>query len=301
MGPTGIGKTDLAFQLYDSSDVEIISVDSVQVYKHLNIGSGKPDKTVLKKYPHKLIDVIEPHESYSTGKFQTDCIKEIKAINASNKTPLLVGGTMLYFKNLFNGLSELPESTEEIREEVELECQQKGLKAMHDYLKEIDSLSARNIHPNDAQRIKRAVEVYRLTNKPLSLLHQESLVEMHEDLKPFDIHQFAIKPKDKEIHRDKVATRFQDMIDKGLINEVEGLLNKKQMNSGKSSLKSVGYKQVSDYLEGHLSFDEMISKAVTATRQLAKRQMTWLRSWNRVIWLEEESGNNLEIVLDTIN
>ena len=124
---------------------------------------------------------------------------------------------------------------------------------------------------------------------------------MHEDLKPFDIHQFAIKPKDKEIHRHKVATRFQDMIDKGLIIEVEGLLNKKQMNSGKSSLKSVGYKQVSDYLEGHLSFDEMISKAVTATRQLAKRQMTWLRSWNRVIWLEEESGNNLEIVLDTIN
>ncbi len=301
MGPTGIGKTDLAFQLYDSSDVEIISVDSVQVYKHLNIGSGKPDKTVLKKYPHKLIDVIEPHESYSTGKFQTDCIKEIKAINASNKTPLLVGGTMLYFKNLFNGLSELPESTEEIREEVELEYQQKGLKAMHDYLKEIDSLSAKNIHPNDAQRIKRAIEVYRLTNKPLSFLHQESLVEMHEDLKPFDIHQFAIKPKDKEIHRDKVATRFQDMIDKGLINEVEGLLNKKQMNSGKSSLKSVGYKQVSDYLEGHLSFDEMISKAVTATRQLAKRQMTWLRSWNRVIWLEEESGNNLDIVLDTIN
>tara|TARA_Y100001968_G_scaffold205052_1_gene188299 strand:+ start:374 stop:1279 length:906 start_codon:yes stop_codon:yes gene_type:complete len=301
MGPTGIGKTDLAFQLYDSSDVEIISVDSVQVYKHLNIGSGKPDKTVLKKYPHKLIDVIEPHESYSTGKFQTDCIKEIKIINASNKTPLLVGGTMLYFKNLFNGLSELPESTEEIREEVELEYQQKGLKAMYDYLKEIDSLSAKNIHPNDAQRIKRAIEVYRLTNKPLSLLHQESLVEMHEDLKPFDIHQFAIKPKDKEIHRDKVATRFQDMIDKGLINEVEGLLNKKQMNSGKSSLKSVGYKQVSDYLEGHLSFDEMISKAVTATRQLAKRQMTWLRSWNRVIWLEEESGNNLDIVLDTIN
>ena len=301
MGPTGIGKTDLAFQLYDSSDVEIISVDSVQVYKHLNIGSGKPDKTVLKKYPHKLIDVIEPHESYSTGKFQADCIKEIKIINASNKTPLLVGGTMLYFKNLFNGLSELPESTEEIREEVELEYQQKGLKAMYDYLKEIDSLSAKNIHPNDAQRIKRAIEVYRLTNKPLSLLHQESLVEMHEDLKPFDIHQFAIKPKDKEIHRDKVATRFQDMIDKGLINEVEGLLNKKQMNSGKSSLKSVGYKQVSDYLEGHLSFDEMISKAVTATRQLAKRQMTWLRSWNRVIWLEEESGNNLEIVLDTIN
>ena len=301
MGPTGIGKTDLAFQLYDSSAVEIISVDSVQVYKHLNIGSGKPDKTVLKKYPHKLIDVIEPHESYSTGKFQTDCIKEIKAINASNKTPLLVGGTMLYFKNLFNGLSELPESTEEIREEVELEYKQKGLKAMHDYLKEIDSLSAKNIHPNDAQRIKRAIEVYRLTNKPLSLLHQESLVEMHEDLKPFDIHQFAIKPKDKEIHRHKVATRFQDMIDKGLIIEVEGLLNKKQMNSGKSSLKSVGYKQVSDYLEGHLSFDEMISKAVTATRQLAKRQMTWLRSWNRVIWLEEESGNNLEIVLDTIN
>tara|TARA_Y100001970_G_scaffold288376_1_gene415492 strand:- start:1166 stop:2071 length:906 start_codon:yes stop_codon:yes gene_type:complete len=301
MGPTGIGKTDLAFKLYDSSDIEIISVDSVQVYKHLNIGSGKPDKEVLNKYPHKLIDIIEPYDSYSTGKFQTDCIKEIKKINLSNKTPLLVGGTMLYFKNLFNGLSELPESTEEIREEVELDCIQKGLEAMHDYLKEIDPVSAKSIHPNDTQRIKRAIEVYRLTNKPLSLWHKESLVGMNKDLKPFDIHQFAIRPKDKKIHRNNVAIRFQDMIDKGLIKEVEDLLNKNQMDTAKSSMRSVGYKQVSEYLEGNLSFDEMISKAVTATRQLAKRQMTWLRSWNRIIWLEEESGNNLDIVLGTIN
>ena len=301
MGPTGIGKTDLAFKLYDSSDIEIISVDSVQVYKHLNIGSGKPDKEVLNKYPHKLIDIIEPYDSYSTGKFQTDCIKEIKKINLSNKTPLLVGGTMLYFKNLFNGLSELPESTEEIREGVELDCIQKGLEAMHDYLKEIDPVSAKSIHPNDTQRIKRAIEVYRLTNKPLSLWHKESLVGMNKDLKPFDIHQFAIRPKDKKIHRNNVAIRFQDMIDKGLIKEVEDLLNKNQMDTAKSSMRSVGYKQVSEYLEGNLSFDEMISKAVTATRQLAKRQMTWLRSWNRIIWLEEESGNNLDIVLGTIN
>ena len=175
LGPTASGKTRWAIEIIDKfpKTFELISVDSVQVYKHLNIGSGKPDKTVLKKYPHKLIDVIEPHESYSTGKFQTDCIKEIKAINASNKTPLLVGGTMLYFKNLFNGLSELPESTEEIRHEVELECNQKGLKIMHEYLQQIDPLSANNIHPNDSQRIKRAIEVFRLTNKPLSLLHQD--------------------------------------------------------------------------------------------------------------------------------
>tara|TARA_B100000686_G_scaffold200107_1_gene206993 strand:- start:454 stop:1359 length:906 start_codon:yes stop_codon:yes gene_type:complete len=301
MGPTGIGKTDLAFKLYDSADVEIISVDSVQVYKHLNIGSGKPDKKVLTKYPHKLIDVIDPHEKYSTGKFQKDCLKEIKKANSSKKMPLLVGGTMLYFKNLFHGLSELPESTEEIRHEVELECNQKGLKIMHEYLQQIDPLSANNIHPNDSQRIKRAIEVFRLTNKPLSIWQQENHLEVNEGLRSYDIYQFAIKPKDKEIHRDKVATRFQEMIDQGLIEEVEGLLKKKQMDSSKSSMKSVGYKQVSDYLEGNLSLDEMVFRAVTATRQLAKRQMTWLRSWKGVIWLEEESDNNLDIVLDTVN
>ena len=301
MGPTGIGKTDLAFELYDSTNAEIISVDSVQVYKHLNIGSGKPDKKVLTKYPHKLIDVIDPDENYSTAKFQKGCLKEIKKAHSSKKIPLLVGGTMLYFKNLFHGLSELPQSTVEIRQEVELECNQKGLKIMHGHLQQIDPLSAKNIHPNDSQRIKRAIEVFRLTNKPLSLWQQENHLKIHEDLKSFDIHQFAIKPKDKEIHREKIAIRFEEMIDQGLIEEVEGLLKKKQMDSSKSSMKSVGYKQVSDYLEGNLSHDEMLFRAVTATRQLAKRQMTWLRSWNEVIWLEEESDNNIDIVLDTIN
>ena len=301
MGPTGIGKTDLAFELYDSANIEIISVDSVQVYKHLNIGSGKPDKKVLTKYPHKLIDVIDPHENYSTGRFQKDCLKEIKEADSSKKIPLLVGGTMLYFKNLLHGLSELPESTEEIRQEVELEYNQKGLEVMHGHLQKIDPLSAKNIHRNDSQRIKRAIEVFRLTSKPLSLWQQENQLKVHEDLKSFDIHQFAIKPKDKEIHREKVAIRFQEMIAQGLIEEVEALLKKKQVDSSKSCMKSVGYKQVLDYLEGNLSLDEMMFRAVTATRQLAKRQMTWLRSWNGVIWLEEESDNNLDLVLDTIN
>ena len=300
MGPTGIGKTDLAFQLYDSADIEIIGVDSVQVYKHLNIGSGKPNKEVLKKYPHKLIDIIEPYESYSTGKFQKDCLREIKRIDSSNKTPLLVGGTMLYFKNLFYGLSKLPESTKDIRDEVEMECKKKGLEEMYEYLIKIDPISANNIHSNDSQRIKRAIEVYRLTDKPLSLWLQESYTEVHEDIKPFNVLQFAIKPKDKELHREKIALRFQDMIDKGLIKEVEEILNVKQMNTDKASMKTVGYKQVSDYLNGDLSFDEMIARAVIATRQLAKRQMTWLRSWNKIIWLEEDSVNNLKIILDSI-
>ena len=301
MGPTGIGKTDLAFQLYDSADIEIIGVDSVQVYKHLNIGSGKPNKEVLKKYPHNLIDIIEPYESYSTGKFQKDCLREIKRIDSSNKTPLLVGGTMLYFKNLFYGLSKLPESTKDIRDEVEMECKKKGLEEMYEYLIKIDPISANNIHSNDSQRIKRAIEVYRLTDKPLSLWLQESYTEVHEDIKPFNVLQFAIKPKDKELHREKIALRFQDMIDKGLIKEVEEILNVKQMNTDKASMKTVGYKQVSDYLNGDLSFDEMIVRAVIATRQLAKRQMTWLRSWNKIIWLEEGSASNLEVILGHIN
>ena len=301
MGPTAIGKTDLALQLHDYMNVEIISVDSVQVYKQLDLGSGKPNKEILSKYPHKLIDVIAPYENYSTGKFQKDCLNEIRAIDSSNKIPLLVGGTMLYFKNLFHGISKLPESTDEIRQEVELESNQKGLKTMYEYLKKVDLLSAKGIHPNDSQRIKRAIEVYRLTNKPLSLWHQENYLEVHADLKSFEIFQFAIKPKDTNAHREKIALRFHKMIDKGLIKEVEDLLNIDHMNSTKSSLRSVGYKQVADYLEGNLSFDEMIFRAITATRQLAKRQMTWLRSWNRVIWLEEESDNNLDLVLDTIN
>ena len=301
MGPTGIGKTDLAFQLYDSADIEIIGVDSVQVYKHLNIGSGKPNKEVLKKYPHNLIDIIEPYESYSTGKFQKDCLREIKRIDSSNKTPLLVGGTMLYFKNLFYGLSKLPESTKDIRDEVEMECKKKGLEEMYEYLIKIDPISANNIHSNDSQRIKRAIEVYRLTDKPLSLWLQESYTEVHEDIKPFNVLQFAIKPKDKELHREKIALRFQDMIDKGLITEVEEILNVKQMNADKASMKTVGYKQVSGYLNGDLSFDEMIARAVIATRQLAKRQMTWLRSWNKIIWLEEGSASNLEVILGHIN
>ena len=214
MGPTGIGKTDLAFELYDSANIEIISVDSVQVYKHLNIGSGKPDKKALTKYPHKLIDVIDPHEKYSTGKFQKDCLKEIKKANSSKKMPLLVGGTMLYFKNLFHGISKLPESTDEIRQEVELESNQKGLKKMYEYLKKVDLLSAKGIHPNDSQRIKRAIEVYRLTNKPLSLWHQENYLEVHADLKSFEIFQFAesptyIKPILSTVHIRRLVAKEQ--------------------------------------------------------------------------------------------
>jgi tRNA dimethylallyltransferase len=301
MGPTGIGKTSLAFDLYDKLDVEIISVDSVQIYKNLDIGSGKPSKVLLKKYPHKLINKIEPYMSYSSALFREEALSEICTASEQNKLPLLVGGTMLYFQSLFLGLSNMPETDPTVRKKITQQAKLLGWEEMHRKLAGIDPESARRIHPNDTQRIQRALEVYESSLKTLTDWHKENKKEVNPKLSNFKIFQFAIQTEDRELHRKNVACRFQSMIEAGLVNEVESILKIKRMDTSVSSMRSVGYRQVCEFLEGNISYDEMIFKGVTATRQLAKRQMTWLRSWKNLIWLNESSQDMSQEVLDKVS
>ena len=290
MGPTGVGKTDLAVELYSKIPMNIISVDSIQIYKDLNIGSGKPSQEILEEYPHKLIDYIEPMDSYSTARFQSDVIACIKDSFESNKIPVLVGGTMMYFHHLVNGISKLPSVKYEIRLEVEKEFNEKGSKEMHNYLRKIDNKSSLKIHPNDSQRIKRAIEVYKATGKEFSQWQLEQKKEINPIISESKLIQIAIQPQDRQLHKDVVAKRFNLMIDAGLIKEVESLLKYKGVSRNSQSMKSVGYRQVCEFLEGEYGLDDMIDKAINSTRQLAKRQMTWIKSWEDLILLEKNSS-----------
>ena len=290
MGPTGVGKTDLAIELYKNLDINIISVDSVQIYKHLNIGSGKPSTDVLKKYPHELIDILKPIESYSTSQFQDDVIDSIRNAFRTKRIPLLVGGTMMYFHHLVNGISRLPSVDGQIRLRVQEEFEEKGVHEMYRYLQKIDKNSSIKIHQNDTQRIKRAIEVFLATGKELSKWQAENKKEINQVISESNLIQIAIKPQDKDIHRENIAKRFKRMIDNGLIEEVEGILERKGMSANSQSMKSVGYRQVCEYLAGDYSLDDMIDRGINSTRQLAKRQMTWMRSWDNIIFLENNSS-----------
>ena len=290
MGPTGVGKTDLAIELYKNLDINIISVDSVQIYKHLNIGSGKPSTDVLKKYPHELIDILKPIESYSTSQFQDDVIDSIRNAFRTKRIPLLVGGTMMYFHHLVNGISRLPSVDSQIRLKVKQDFEERGVHEMYGYLEKIDKNSSIKIHQNDTQRIKRAIEVFLATGKELSKWQAENKKEINQVISESNLIQIAIKPQDKDIHRENIAKRFKSMIDTGLIEEVEGILERKGMSANSQSMKSVGYRQVCEYLAGDYSLDDMIDRGINSTRQLAKRQMTWMRSWDNIIFLENNSS-----------
>ena len=290
MGPTGVGKTDLAIELYEDLDINIISVDSVQIYKHLNIGSGKPSSKVLEQYPHDLIDILKPHESYSTSQFQDDVIDSIRNAFRTKRIPLLVGGTMMYFHHLVNGISRLPSVDSQIRLKVKQDFEERGVHEMYGYLEKIDKTSSIKIHQNDTQRIKRAIEVFLATGKELSKWQAENKKEINQVISESNLIQIAIKPQDKDIHRENIAKRFKRMIDTGLIEEVEGILERKGMSANSQSMKSVGYRQVCEYLAGDYSLDDMIDRGINSTRQLAKRQMTWMRSWDNIIFLENNSS-----------
>ena len=290
MGPTGVGKTDLAIELYEDLDINIISVDSVQIYKHLNIGSGKPSSKVLEQYPHDLIDILKPHESYSTSQFQDDVIDSIRNAFRTKRIPLLVGGTMMYFHHLVNGISRLPSVDSQIRLKVKQDFEERGVHEMYGYLEKIDKTSSIKIHQNDTQRIKRAIEVFLATGKELSKWQAENKKEINQVISESNLIQIAIKPQDKDIHREIIAKRFKRMIDNGLIEEVEDILERKGMSPNSQSMKSVGYRQVCEYLAGDYSLDDMIDRGINSTRQLAKRQMTWMRSWDNIIFLENNSS-----------
>lgn len=286
-GPTGAGKTDLAIELAQRFPFEIISVDSAMVYKRLDIGAAKPTSEELAKAPHRLINIREPWEVYSVGDFVADVQREIAEIRAKGKIPLLVGGTMMYFYALLNGLSDLPEADETVRAQIESEAQQIGWPALHRKIQSIDPMAAAKIKPNDQQRIQRVLEVYELTGKPLSAFWGETSPVLNKD----DVVMMAVAPKDRSVLHDRIAKRWHKMIEQGLLDEVRALYDDPHLSASMPSMRSVGYRQVWEYFDGLWSASERDEKAIVATRRLAKRQLTWLRSFEQAQWFDSlESG-----------
>lgn len=296
MGPTASGKSALAMELVRHLPCDIISVDSALVYRGMDIGTAKPTASELVQAPHRLIDILDPIESYSAADFRRDALREMAQIAAAGRIPLLVGGTMLYYKALLEGLSPLPEADPQVRAGIELEAASLGWQALHDELCRIDPVSGARIHPNDPQRLSRALEVFRVSGKSLTELTQQQ----GEPL-PYRTLQFVIAPADRAWLRERIAVRFDTMLTQGFEAEVAGLLRRGDLNPSLPSIRCVGYRQMWDYLTGALSYDEMRYRGIVATCQLAKRQMTWLRGWSHPLhWLESTASDNLAAMLRDI-
>ena len=298
MGPTASGKTDLAIQLRQQLPVEVISVDSALIYRGMDIGTAKPSKAELALAPHRLIDICDPAESYSAANFRTDALREMQEISAQGKIPLLVGGTMLYYKALLEGLSPLPSADEKVRSEIEAKAALIGWGGLHQELSKIDPISAQRINPNDSQRINRALEVFYLTGKTLT-----ELTAQKGEVLPYDILQFAIAPEQREVLHLRIEQRFHKMIELGFQQEVEKLYRRPDLNENLPSIRCVGYRQMWEYLRGDYEHDEMVFRGICATRQLAKRQITWLRGWTSPIqWLDSlQPAQALEKVLISVS
>ena len=298
MGPTASGKTDLAIQLRQQLPVEVISVDSALIYRGMDIGTAKPSKAELARAPHRLIDICDPAESYSAANFRTDALREMQEISAQGKIPLLVGGTMLYYKALLEGLSPLPSADEKVRSEIEAKAALIGWAGLHQELSKIDPISAQRINPNDSQRINRALEVFYLTGKTLT-----ELTAQKGEALPYDILQFAIAPEQREVLHLRIEQRFHKMIELDFQQEVEKLYRRPDLNENLPSIRCVGYRQMWEYLRGDYDHDEMVFRGICATRQLAKRQITWLRGWTSPIqWLDSlQPAQALEKVLTSVS
>ena len=298
MGPTASGKTDLAIQLRQQLPVEVISVDSALIYRGMDIGTAKPSKAELALAPHRLIDICDPAESYSAANFRADALREMQEISAQGKIPLLVGGTMLYYKALLEGLSPLPSADEKVRSEIDAKAALIGWSGLHQELSKIDPISAQRINPNDSQRINRALEVFYLTGKTLT-----ELTAQKGEALPYDILQFAIAPEQREVLHLRIEQRFHKMIELGFQQEVEKLYRRPDLNENLPSIRCVGYRQMWEYLRGDYDHDEMVFRGICATRQLAKRQITWLRGWTSPIqWLDSlQPAQALEKVLISVS
>jgi tRNA dimethylallyltransferase len=297
MGPTASGKTDLAVQISKYLPCEIISVDSALIYKDMNICTAKPEPAVLACATHKLIDFLDPAESYSASQFRTDALVAINTAIAKGKVPLLVGGTMMYFKALLYGLADMPKANPQVRAEIEFEAAAKGWDVMHQQLAAIDPKAAQRLKPSDRQRLQRALEVYRLSGKTMTELHEQqsrenkaSNSQLAKDCK-FSPLLLAISPQDRAVLHQRIEQRFDQMIDAGFVAEVQALFQRGDLNEAMPSVRAVGYRQMWDYLQGKLSLDEARERGVIATRQLAKRQLTWLRGWPEVIHLHTNDTN----------
>ena len=295
MGPTASGKTELAIRLCEQANFEIISVDSAMVYRGMDIGSAKPSQEELDRAPHRLIDIRDPREAYSAAEFRRDALQEISAIHQNGNIPLLVGGTMLYFKVLLEGVAQMPATEPSVRAEVEAMASLHGWPYVHELLSKVDSVAAERIHPNHSQRISRAYEVYIQTGKTMTQWHREQPQESLSDY--FNVRQMAIMPPDRGVLHQRIERRFDQMIELGFQAEVERLRELKGLRKDDTSMRAVGYQQMWNYLDGLCTFDEMLEQAKAATRQLAKRQFTWLRGWSDVEALNVSETPDWEALL----
>lgn len=289
MGPTASGKSDLAVYLAERLDGEIVSVDSAMVYRGMDIGTAKPALEQRRGIPHHLIDILDPAAAFSTGMFRDAVLALIAEIRGRGRLPILAGGTMLYFNALLQGLAPLPTADPELRRELEAWAERQGQAALHERLRQVDPVSAARIHPNDPQRTQRAMEVFLLTGKPLNELWD---AEEPPPL-PFRPVKVVLAPADRaELHR-RIASRFHAMLEAGLVDEVERLHRRGDLNESLPSIRAVGYRQVWAYLSGEHDWDAMVEKGIAATRQLAKRQFTWLRRERDALWREAEATEPL--------
>jgi tRNA dimethylallyltransferase len=290
MGPTAAGKTDIAVQLVGLGNYEIISVDSALVYRGMDIGTAKPDAHTLRQAPHFLIDIRDPAEAYSAAEFVSDASRLIGEIHARGNIPLLCGGTMLYYRALTDGLSELPRADETIRQELLSEANLKGWTAMHAQLQQVDAESAARIHPNDPQRIQRALEIYRITGMSMTQWLQQNRPQES----PFRFIKRIVAPAERAVLHQRIETRFNHMLASGFVQEVEKLKNRPDLDLDKPSMRSVGYRQIWQYLDGEFDLEEARMKGIYATRQLAKRQLTWLRAVPGATWFNTENAVEIE-------
>lgn len=296
MGPTASGKTELAVQLAQKIGAEIISVDSALVYKGMDIGTAKPTLEERQGIPHHLIDILDPAEAYSTGSFRKAALQLMDEITLRGKVPLLTGGTMLYFNSIFNGLAELPEADPSIRKKLDEELAAKGKEALHKRLNDIDPESAQRIHPNDPQRVQRALEVYEISGKPITQFFREA----QQAPIPFNKIKLVVAPEERKQLHLKIAQRFRQMIEQGLVDEVSVLYHRGDLTVDLPAIRAVGYRQAWSYLEGEYDLDKMIDKGIIATRQLAKRQFTWLRKETDALQFVSAQKQLVEKVFDRI-
>ena len=297
MGPTASGKTALAIALRQKLPVDIISVDSALIYRGMDIGTAKPDATEQSLAPHRLIDILDPALPYSAADFRRDALNAMEEITAAGRIPLLVGGTMLYFKALLEGLSPLPSANPDVRAEIEKKAVEQGWEAIHKELALVDPVAAQRIHPNDPQRLSRALEVYLISGKTMT-----ELTKISGESLPYDVYQFAIAPKDRNVLHQRIEARFKQMLTCGFEDEVKSLYERGDLHEDLPSVRCVGYRQMWSYLSGEIDYDEMVYRGICATRQLAKRQITWLRGWNDIHWLDsEDPKQSLDTVLQVVS
>ena len=287
MGPTASGKTDLAIALRDHMPVELINVDSAQIYDQMDIGTAKPDIETLARAPHRLLGFCDPADAYSAADFAQDARKQIAEIHKLGRIPLLVGGSMLYFKVLLEGMSDLPAADAEIRKSIQQQADIEGWSSLHAELQEIDPKTAERLHPNHSQRIQRALEVYRITGVSLSDLQQQSKGGIENT---YDVQQYALIPQNRALLHQRIEQRFAAMMKAGFEDEVKKLFQRGDLHSDMPSIRAAGYSQLWSYLEGQVSLDEAVERAIIATRQLSKRQQTWLRNWPNCHQISVDDG-----------